>query len=360
MESESFVFTAGARRVLREIEERLSSKQEEADTKMILHLSSIMDPANVAIRASDTDVLAIALGNIDNIKNGVHVFLEVGLSSKNILLFVDATILICQLGVPRQSKHRRQHSLVTTRWQSKNGRWAGRSNTFLEMLSAIELSEPPILEPVLEKIKISDAMDPIRVELRELVLRGFQNDMSNLPNCMSLKDTIRHWLTIEENEGMIVIGSRIVVPSALRQDVTNDKVEMCQGATNLRQRARLAVYWQPMDIDITNTAPGCTDCLERQSSQPPWSNANQRLCHSNSSTHTVANAMVTISSFSLTNFTVDRMSSLSLTKNSLIRLIALSRYSGRSSPTSEHQWNCELTISWVPPISKTSYSRRSA
>lgn len=68
---------------------------------------------------------------------------------------------------------------------------------------------------------------------------------------------------------MIVIGSRIVVPSALRQDVTNDKVEMCQGATNLRQRARLAVYWQPMDIDITNTAPGCTDCLERQSSQPP-------------------------------------------------------------------------------------------
>lgn len=115
MESESFVFTAGARRVLREIEERLSSKQEEADTKMILHLSSIMDPANVAIRASDTDVLAIALGNIDNIKNGVHVFLEVGLSSKNILLFVDATILICQLGVPRQSKHRRQHSLVTTR-----------------------------------------------------------------------------------------------------------------------------------------------------------------------------------------------------------------------------------------------------
>jgi hypothetical protein len=65
---------------------------------MILHLSTIIGPGNVAIRTSDTDVLAISLGNIDKVKNGVNVFLEVGLASKNTSRFVDVTSLSKILG----------------------------------------------------------------------------------------------------------------------------------------------------------------------------------------------------------------------------------------------------------------------
>jgi hypothetical protein len=50
---------------------------------MILYLSTIIGPGNVVIRTSDTDVLAISLGNIDKVENGVNFFLEVGLASKN-------------------------------------------------------------------------------------------------------------------------------------------------------------------------------------------------------------------------------------------------------------------------------------
>ena len=64
MNSLCYVFTAAGGRVPREIDERLSGTQEEADTKIILHLSSITVPGNVAIRTSDTSVLAISPGNI--------------------------------------------------------------------------------------------------------------------------------------------------------------------------------------------------------------------------------------------------------------------------------------------------------
>ncbi len=65
---------------------------------MILYLSTIIGQGNVAIRTSDTDVLAISLGNIHKVKNGVNVFLEVGLASKNTSRFVDVTSLSKILG----------------------------------------------------------------------------------------------------------------------------------------------------------------------------------------------------------------------------------------------------------------------
>ncbi len=42
--------------------------------------------------------MAISVGNIDKVKNGVNVFLEVGLASKNTLRFVDVTSLSKLLG----------------------------------------------------------------------------------------------------------------------------------------------------------------------------------------------------------------------------------------------------------------------
>ena len=86
-----YMFTASGDRILKEVDETLSSTHEEADTKMILHASTITGPANVVIRTSDTDVLAIVLGNIDKMKNGVKLFLEVGFSGKNIQCYVDVT-----------------------------------------------------------------------------------------------------------------------------------------------------------------------------------------------------------------------------------------------------------------------------
>lgn len=91
--SNCYVFTATNGRVLKELDERSFSTLEEADSKMIAYLAGIPSPANVVLRADDTGVLIVALGNIRKIKSGVTVFIELGLASKNTLRCVELTSL---------------------------------------------------------------------------------------------------------------------------------------------------------------------------------------------------------------------------------------------------------------------------
>ena len=67
---------------------------------------------------------------------------------------------------------------------------------------------------------------------------------------------------------MVVVGSLVVVPKILRQDVLRDLLLMHQGATKLRQQARTSVYWPNMDMDITNAARRCDECTIRSPSLP--------------------------------------------------------------------------------------------
>ena len=97
-ESNCYIFTATDGRVLKELDERLCSTHEEADSRMFTHLACITGPANIVLRTSDTDVFIVALGNIHKIRSGVNVFLELVLASKNTLRFVDITSLSQKLG----------------------------------------------------------------------------------------------------------------------------------------------------------------------------------------------------------------------------------------------------------------------
>ena len=54
---------------------------------------------------------------------------------------------------------------------------------------------------------------------------------------------VRERLAIDDTDGMVVVGSRVIVPKTLRQDVLRDLLLIHQGATKFRQRARTSVYW---------------------------------------------------------------------------------------------------------------------
>ena len=53
---------------------------------------------------------------------------------------------------------------------------------------------------------------------------------------------------------MIVLDARVVIPRALVTETLRTLSGMYQGASKMRQRARLSVYWPHMDIDIANAA----------------------------------------------------------------------------------------------------------
>lgn len=78
--------------------EDLRSSHEEADSRMIAHLTSIPAPSTVVVRTCDTDVLVIAVGNVSKLSKNIHVYLEMGIQSKNNLKFVDINALAKKIG----------------------------------------------------------------------------------------------------------------------------------------------------------------------------------------------------------------------------------------------------------------------
>ena len=83
--------------VTRTLIPELTSSHEEADSKMIFHLTNLDENSKVIIRTSDTDVLVIALCCLEHIPVSVNVWLEVGLYAKNSLRYIDVRKLFNKL-----------------------------------------------------------------------------------------------------------------------------------------------------------------------------------------------------------------------------------------------------------------------
>ena len=74
------------------------SDQEEADYRILRHLNNIPSPSNIVVRTTDTDILAILIGNHHNLAEK-HIWMEVGNFANNSLRFIDVTLLVENLGV---------------------------------------------------------------------------------------------------------------------------------------------------------------------------------------------------------------------------------------------------------------------
>lgn len=101
--------------------------------------------------------------------------------------------------------------------------------------------------------------------LKELILSGFPNSKCNLPADLRPFWNVRDLLTADEE--IILLGSRVVIPRAMHQRIVQDLLDMHQGATKMRQRARLSVFWPGMDNEIANAAGSCNQCMEGLRSQ---------------------------------------------------------------------------------------------
>lgn len=138
----------------------------------------------------------------------------------------------------------------------------------LAVVGAIGGSDSAVVDPVLEKLKSAASVDPVMIELRQAIVHGFPNDKCNLSASLRPFWCVRDQLAIDSSDDMIVMGSRIVVPKVLQRAVLQDLLKMHQGATKLRQRARLSVYWPNMDAEITNASRSCKECTSRLPSHP--------------------------------------------------------------------------------------------
>ena len=120
----------------------------------------------------------------------------------------------------------------------------------------------------LDSIKAAAAADHDLQDLRSTIMNGFPNEKTNLPVNLRPYWDKRESLAIDDHDDMIVCGARVVIPRAKVPEMLKILVGMHQGATKMRQRARLSVYWPNMDADINNAAKSCESCVKHLPSQP--------------------------------------------------------------------------------------------
>lgn len=112
----------------------------------------------------------------------------------------------------------------------------------------------------LQELRKHAEQDEQYQSLRQFILDGFPTHRRQLPEfCRSYWNVHQH-LTLDD--GLIVYGCRLLIPSSMRKQILNNLHEAHQGAVRTKQRARLTVYWPGIDNDIENVVRACQHCQD--------------------------------------------------------------------------------------------------
>ena len=119
---------------------------------------------------------------------------------------------------------------------------------------------PHLIDPMLEELRVAAAADPKYAELVQAVENGFPSDSEKL------EPSIRQFLNVRNelrtDEGLVLYGSRLVIPVSKRTEILSKLHAAHQGIERSKRRARQVVYWPGMSSDITNTVRACVSCQE--------------------------------------------------------------------------------------------------
>jgi hypothetical protein len=72
---------------------------------------------------------------------------------------------------------------------------------------------------------------------------------------------------LSEYDGLLVRGSRIVIPFSYRDDIVGRIHDGHQGIVKCRERANECVWWPGMGQDIKNMVSKCKHCIEKSPTQ---------------------------------------------------------------------------------------------
>ena len=79
--------------------EEYRCSHEEADSRMLFHISKCSTPSNIFVRTVDTDVLIIALGSLHLLEEGKQIWMETGLVTNNTFRYISINQIHNHFGV---------------------------------------------------------------------------------------------------------------------------------------------------------------------------------------------------------------------------------------------------------------------
>ena len=118
----------------------------------------------------------------------------------------------------------------------------------------------------LEAVQQATDADPEMQALQDTIQRGFPTSKADLPSMLHPYWNARDALTVEN--GLILHGCRLVIPSSMRRRVLQELHDSHQGIERTKARACQTVYWPSINNDITNTVRSCADCQRELPSLP--------------------------------------------------------------------------------------------
>ena len=95
-------------------------------------------------------------------------------------------------------------------------------------------------------------------DLRKVIVDGFPNQRGLMTEPLKKFWAIKDNLSVDD--GLIVYGCRLFIPTSLRATMLQRLHEAHQGISRSQARARLTIYWPGIDRDIEHFVQGCRHC----------------------------------------------------------------------------------------------------
>ena len=112
--------------------------------------------------------------------------------------------------------------------------------------------------------------DPLLSKVRKLILQGWKKTKDN-----DLLPYFRRKMELSVQEGCVLWGSRVIVPSAGQAQVLNILHESHPGVSRMKSLARSVIWWPGLDKEIEEKVKACMPCqlhqkMPAQAPLHPW------------------------------------------------------------------------------------------
>ena len=136
-----------------------------------------------------------------------------------------------------------------------------------ELVSVNNISFLPIKVDKMNEIRVATEQDDNMQLLKNAIMKGWPSDKSTLPPSLVLYYNYRDELTVQD--GIILRGDRVVIPTSLRQDIKQKVHTGHLGINSCLRRARELVYWPGMSNEIRQYVETCDVCATYSDKQSP-------------------------------------------------------------------------------------------
>ena len=124
----------------------------------------------------------------------------------------------------------------------------------------IEIHEicPQFKPGLIERIRTETVKDVELNTVKDIIFQGWPASQKELPIVVKDYWNYRDELTLEA--GIILKGSRVVIPKTIQEEILDKLHAAHQGTEKNKLRARSAVFWRNINKDIDELTKSCTVC----------------------------------------------------------------------------------------------------